>query len=246
MAKTSLDIFAGIRTYLDEAAPLDWTGPEVVYAANYAYQDVIGKVMEVYERYYETTTPFTYAVVANQQEYAIDPSIIKTTRVEINYSPTSIGSIPSRAVRIDMDEILTRLADSTTSGNLTNPGYYLHGSQDSQMIGFTPIPQASDTGNNKSISVWGIATPPLLQDAVTTNILIPFPDRFSWLIEIKAAADLLRKGQQQEAVAAEYIQTYDRKIIEMQTFLKERQSEGAWMIEDTAMEDIDFEVMSPW
>lgn len=241
MAKTLADLQTETRTYLDEASQLDWLDTEVNTAINRAYHDVVGAVMEVFEGFYNTTTPFTYAVVANQQEYTVDSSLIKVTRVEINYSPTSTGSIATRCTPIKMDELRLNLANTNATGSYFNAGYYLNGNIGAQKIGFAPIPTVSDT-TGQSISVWGIALPADLA-STSDNVNVPYADRYAYLISLRAAAQLLRKGQQEEAYAARYIAEYDIGKKEMQTFLKERQSDSAWMIEDAALEDIDFETV---
>ena len=95
MAKVLSQLQTGVRVYLDESAQQDFLDSEVIRSINYAYHDVAKSVMEVYQLYYETVTPFTYTVIANQQEYVIDPSLIKITRVEINYKPTDANSTPT-------------------------------------------------------------------------------------------------------------------------------------------------------
>lgn len=243
MSKTLTDLETNTRTYLDEASQADWLNTEVDYAINYAYHDVIASVIEVYELFYSTVNPFTYAIVLNQQEYAIDTSLIKVERVEINYQPNTANSVPSRCVAVAMDEIRGNLANTNTQGSYYSPGYYLHGQVGSQTIGFIPVPTLdSDTKGTKSISVWGVSLPgDLTSGSPTVNI--PYPDRFSYLISLRAAAQLLRKGQQEENAAARYEQMFSVGKQEMQTFLKERQADGPNMISDWLVEDIDFSVL---
>jgi hypothetical protein len=240
MAKTLTNLQTETRIYLDEATQNDWLDTEVILSINRAYHDVISFVMETYEQFYETLTPFTYALIANQQEYAIDASLIKVTRVEINYNPTVSGSQASRALSIKMDEIGRNLANTNSTGSSFSTGYYLHGSIGTQQIGFVPVPTSGDT-TGKSISVWGIALP---ADLVlgADNVNIPYADRFAYLISIRAAAQLLRKGQQEEAAASRYLQEYRQGVQDLMTFLKERQADGGWYIEDSLLSDIDFEV----
>ena len=243
MAKTLQDLQTEVRTYLDEAVQEDWTDTQVTMAVNRAYHDVCAFVMEIYEQFYETTSPFTYAVVANQQEYLIDPSLIKVTRVEINYNPLVTGSQPSRVLSVKSDEILRNLANADNPPNNTfASGYYLHGSIGSQYIGFVPVPQVSDT-TGQSISVWGIALPTDLVNS-GDNVNIPYADRFSYLVSLKAAAQLLRKGQEEEAAAGNYINEYRAGIVDLMNFLKDRQADGGTFIEDDILDDIDFEVLT--
>lgn len=241
MAKQLQDIQTEVRTYLDEATAADWLDSEVISSINRAYHDTASYVIEVYESFYEITSPFTYAIVANQQEYAIDPSLIKVTRVEINYNPTVSGSQPSRALSVKMDEVRRNLANTNSTGSSFSTGYYLHGSLGSQTIGFIPLPTVADI-TGKSISVWGIALPTDLTNGSDVNI--PYADRFSYLVSLKAAAQLLRKGQQEETAAARYLAEYRQGVQDMMTFLKGRQSDGAMMIEDDILDDIDFEVLA--
>lgn len=238
MAKTLSNLKVGTRVYLDESNAADFLDSEVLRSINYAYQDVVKEVMEVYEDFYATTTPFTYAVVANQQEYTIDSTLIKVTRVEINYKPQDANSKPIRALPVKKDEVLTNLAFNNTSGSFFNAGYYLHGPLSAQKIGFLPIPVNADT-TGQSISVWGVTLPSdLSADSDTVNI--PFVDNFAQLVELKAASILLSKGQQAEGASSKYIALYQDGIMRMKTFLKERQSDGVWMIEDGQLENIDF------
>jgi hypothetical protein len=242
MSKVFSNAQTGVRTYLDESAQIDFLDTEIASAINQAYHDVIGHVIEVYENYYNTTTPFTYAMVANQQEYTIDPSLIKVTRVEINYKPSDPNTQALRAVPVQTDELRLNLANSNAAGSYFNAGYYLHGNVGSQKIGFVPIPQESDTTGH-SISVWGVAMPLDLSTG-TDNINIPYADRYIYLINLRAAAILLRKGQQEEATATRYMLEYEAGIKEMQTFLFERQADDVRMIEDAELEDIDFSVIT--
>lgn len=241
MAKTLANLQTEARIYLDEAVQTDWLDTEVTLSINRAYHETVGFVIEVYEQFYETTTPFTYAIQANVQEYTIDASLIKVDRVEINYNPTTSGSKPSRCQPIKMDEIRGNLGNTNNAGSFFSAGYYIHGNIGSQNIGFIPIPTTSDT-TGKSMSVWGIALPTDLVNT-TDDVNIPYADRFSYLISLRAAAQLLRKGQQEEAVASRYLAEYRAGVQDMMTFLKERQSDDGWYIQDSVLEDIDFSTL---
>lgn len=241
MAKLLSDLQTETRTYLDEAVQTDWLDTEVISAINRAYHDVCSFVMEVYEQYYETTTPFTYSLVANQQEYTVDSSLIKITRVEVNFNPTVSGSQSSRLLSIKMDEVRRNLANTASTPSSFSSGYYIHGSIGTQTIGFIPIPTVGDT-TGKSISVWGIALP---TDLITgSNVNIPYADRFAYLVSLRAAAQLLRKGQQEESAASRYMAEYRQGCQDLMTFLKDRQADGGWYIEDSVLDDIDFEVLA--
>lgn len=238
--KVLLDCNTKVRVYLDEANQADWLDTEVKSAVNSAYHDLAGHVMEVYENFYETINPFTYAVVAQKQEYTIDPSLIKVTRVEINYDPTNVNSQAIRAIPVKSDELQLSLAYSGAMGSHFDAGYYLHGDMGNQTIGFVPIPTNADT-TGKSIAVWGNALPTDLVNN-SDNVNLPWADRFYYLIAMRAAGELLRKGQQEEATAARYMAEYQAGVQEMKTFLKERTSEGVWMVEDAVGENLDFQV----
>lgn len=242
MAKTFSDLQTETRVYLDEAVQTDWLDTEVKLAINRAYHETAAFVMEVYEQFYETTTAFTYAQVANTQEYTIDSSIIKVTRVEINYNPTTSGSQPSRCEPIKTDEIRGNLGNTNNAGSFFSAGYYVHGNIGAQTIGFIPIPTVSDPAGTKSISVWGIQLTTDLSNA-TDNVNIPWADRFAYLICLRAAAQLLRKGQQEENAAARYMAEYRSGVQDLMTFLKERQSDDGWYIQDSVIEDIDFSTL---
>lgn len=241
--KTLTNLQTEVRTYLDEATAADWLDAEVILSINRSYHNIISKVIEVYNDWYDdvTVNPFTYAIVANQQEYTIDSSIIKPTRVEINYSPTTTGSVSARAIPIVKDEVRGNLANTNNAGSFFSAGYYVRGNIGAQKIGFIPVPQTSDT-TGKSISVWGVTLPGDLVNG-GDNVNIPYVDNYSYLISLRAAAQLLRKGQQEENFAARYIAEYQAGIIEMQNFLKDRQSDDGQFIVDSQLEQIDFSTL---
>lgn len=242
MAKTLADIRTEVRIYLDESSAADFLDTEVLLAANRAYQDVCGSVMEIYEEYYATTTPFTYAIVANQQEYTIDSSLVKVTRVELNLDPSSGQPGAQRAIPVQMNEIRGNLGNTSSNGSFFSAGYYLHGDQGTQKIGFLPIPTISDTSPTKSIKVWGITLPSdLVNNTDTVNI--PYVDRFVYLISLRAAAQLLRKGQQEENNAQNYINEFEKGLVQMKSFLKDRQADDIHIITDVYGDNNDFTTM---
>jgi hypothetical protein len=244
MAKTFSDLQVGTRVYLDEASAADFLDTQVKRSINYAYHQVITGIIGVYQGYRETTTPFTYAVVANQQEYLIDSTIIKPTRVEINYSPQKSGSVPLRAIPIKMEEALLNISNSATSGSVFNAGYYIHGDIGLQYIGFIPIPQQGDLAG-KSISVWGYTLPTDLVNS-TDQPLIPYVDAWGYLIELKAAQILMSKGQENETVAAQYSNMYEQGLSKYIQFLYERQADGVNMITDSELDNLDFQTNPPF
>ena len=208
MAKQLSNLQIEVRSYLDEAVQTDWLDTEVITSINRAYHDVCSYVMEIYENFYETTTPFTYAVVANQQEYLIDPSLIKVTRVEVNYNPGVSGSTPSRALAVKMNEVLTNLANTNAAGSYFAICYYLHGPLGAQYMGLYPTPLSSDT-TGKSLAVWGIALPTDLVNS-TDNVNIPYADRFSYLVSLKQQRSYFvkdnRKREQQVIILTNIVQ----------------------------------------
>ena len=193
------------------------------------------KVIEVYQEYYFTTTPYTYSTVADQQEYTIASTLLKVERVEVNLNPTDANSQAQRATAIKMDEIPTNLNNSLLNGSpYFNVGYYLVGNQSAQKIGFLPVPQVAGTDN---ISVWGIDAPTDLS-ATTDPVLIPYVDNFAQIIAKIAAANLLKKGGQEVAAANDLLNSASQDILNYQTFISERTSDGALMIEEMAFDDI--------
>lgn len=244
MSKTLANLRVGVRVYLDEAQQADYLDTEVNRSINYAYHQVVTGIIGVYQGFRETTTPFTYAVVLNQQEYLIDPSIVKPTRVEINYAPQQSGSVPLRAIPIKMEEALLNISNSATSGSVFNAGYYIHGDIGSQYIGFIPIPEQADT-TKKSISVWGYVLPSdLVSD--TDQPLIPYADAWGYLIELKAAEILMSKGQENEQVAGQYMNKYEAGLSKYVQFLYERQADGVNMVVDVELDNLDFQTNPPF
>lgn len=235
MAKTLADLVSGVRTYLDEPQPIDFTEDQVLAAINYRYHYVVSKVVEVYQEFYLTTTPRRYSTVADIQEYAIDENFLKIERVEINFDVSNQNNNASRAVAIKMDQIPTNLSNSILNGSATvYAGYYIIGAQNVQKIGFIPVPPNDGVD---AIAVWGILAPSDLA-ATTDPVLIPYPDLFAQIIIKLAAGDLLKKGQQAVPAADDLIAEATADILNMQTFISERQSDGAWMIEESAYEDV--------
>jgi hypothetical protein len=238
MSKSLTNLRVGTRVYLDEAQQADFLDSEVDRSINYAYMDVAIEVMSIKEDYFFTTTPKYISTVANQQEYDVDSSLIKIRRVEINYNPSDVNSTAVRATAIKTEEIPLRLnANSLGSSGLFSSGYYVNGQQGNQKIGFTPVPQYAGTSN---VSIWGIALPDELSSVLDT-IKIPAPDAFGYLVELRAAAILLRKGQQAENYAVQYMRDYDQGILKMKNFLEDRQEDGVNMIADALNESTIFD-----
>lgn len=235
MAKTLNDLISNCRTILDEAQPADWTAAEVLYWINFAYQQLASKVMEVYEEFYFTTTPYTYSTIANQQEYTIASTLLKIERVEINLDPSNANSQAQRATAIKLEELPLNKNNNLLNGStFFNVGYYFIGNQSAQKIGFVPVPQNAGTNN---ISVWGIEAPVDLVNT-TDSVIIPFVDNFAQIIVKLAAANLLKKGQQEVQAADDLLKEAADDILNYQTFIKERQSDGPMMITEAAWDDI--------
>lgn len=238
MAKTLGNLRTGVRVILDEAQQVDFLDSEVLREINYAYHDVIGAVMEVYEGWYDTPTAFNITTVATQQQYTLDPSIIKTRRVEINYQPTTVGSQGIKAIPIELDELPLNLSNQGLGGSgIFNAGYYVLGNIGAQVIGFVPIPQIAGTN---AITVWATALPAdLVNDS--DNVNIPWADRFAKLVELKAGAELLRKGQQEVKAADDLMVSYQQGLLQMKSFIKDRKSDGVDMVQDLVLEDVQFD-----
>src|SRR3990167_5875318 len=231
MAKTLSNLQAQTRTYLDEATQSDWTDTEVTREINSKYMELYVGVVEVYEDYYSTRT--TVASVADQQEYTLPSDLYKIRRIEINYNPSNSNSLPRKAVNVPMDSVLRDLGNSALGISVyRNPAYYVRGNT----IGFIPFP--TETGAT-AIGIWYIKTVSELSDS-TDAIDIPFPDRYYEAISLEAAAMLLRKGQQEEVAARQYLQEAKELRIEMQIELEDRISDDAKSITDTVGEDLDF------
>jgi len=250
MSKTLLDCKTLARSYLDEASsnPTNsfvWDDTlDVVPAVNQSYHWLIGKIVEVYDDWLEDVSkvPFSYALVGKQQEYTVDSSLIKITRVEVDFSATGSEGNATRAVPIKKDEVRGNLGNTNNAGSFFSAGYYVRGFIGAQKIGFVPVPQNSDTGNNKSIFVWGVTLPSDLSQN-TDPVNIPWADNFYQIIGKRAAAICLRKGQKEEATAARYLAECENDAMAMQTFLKDRQSDDGQYIEDSVLEQIDFSTL---
>lgn len=236
MSKTTADLISDTRSYLDEAQPADWTAAEVLDAINYGYQYVASKVMEVYEDYYYTTTPTQYNTVASTQDYTIASTFLKVTRVEINYNTSDANSQPMRAIAIKLDDYqLNKSNDSLGGSGLYSCAYYLFGNESAQRIGFIPIPTRNGTN---AISVWGIQAPSDLS-AAADSVVLPYVDNFAGIVSKLAAGRLLKKGQQEVKAGNDLINEAMGDILNMQTWISERQSDGPKLISEAAWDDVD-------
>lgn len=231
MSKTLTVLRQQTRTYLDEATTADWTDVEVDREINVAYMKVYTAVVGVFEDYYSTKA--TASTVADQQEYSLPTDFYKARRVEINYTTSIADSVARRAIPVSLDAVLRDLGDSSSGVTvLRTPCYYIRGS----LIGFLPVP--TETGS-AAITLWYVKQISELSSASDT-IDIPFPDRYYDAIALQAAATLLRKGQQEEVVAARYLQEAKDLRDQMMAELEDRTADHTKQVEDLIGDDIDF------
>lgn len=235
MAKSLTNLRAQTRTYLDEVTTADWTETEVDREINYKYMELYAAIVEVYEDYYSTKSATN--TIEDQQEYSLPTDLWKIRRVEINYDVAATNSTPSRALRVTLDDVLRDLNNNTLGITVHSAAvYYVRGNT----LGFIPIPERSETA---AINIWYIKIPDELS-AATDVIDIPFPDRYGQLISLGAAGALLRKGQQEEAVAKQYLFDFEEGVKKMQRELEDRLADGARSITDTLGYDVSFDNFS--
>lgn len=228
--------------FIDEASEADWEDTEVDREINVGFHKVVTSVMETYENYYVIKSQFN--TVADQQEYnsthGVPTDIFKIKRVEINYNPSVSGATPSRAKPVDMEEVTTNLGSTLIGSTVTNlAAYYIYGQGSGSSgfhIGFIPIP---DEAGTNAVSLWYVPVQADLSDA-NTNVNIPYADNYYHLISLYAASTLLRKGQQEEEVAAKYMNEFNIGLLQMKQQLEERVSDSARSVIDTRRDDIDF------
>lgn len=238
--KTLQNLNDRTRMFLDEAVAADWTDPQVTVENNLAYHQVITAVISVWEEFYVTTSTFT--TVSNQQEYTsangVPTNIFKIRRLELNYSPSNAGSVGQLCLPINIDSVRQNLTNSATSVSvLNNAAYYLLGSETSPIIGFLPFPAH---GGANAAKIWYI---PIQSDLVNTSdtVLIPYADRYYHIISLIAAAQLLRKGQQEEAASAKYLQDADIGLERMKNELIDRKASDSKYIVDVLSEVTSFD-----
>lgn len=243
MAKTLANIRTQTRTYLDEATEADWEDSEVDQSINDGYHEVVTSVMETYEEFYVVTDLFDSA--ANQQEYGtadgLPTDIFKIRRLEVNYDVSNSNSIARRAIPVSIDSVLRDLGNSALGITVyRNPAYYLIGSSTGSSgikIGIIPKPTAVGTD---AIKLWYV---PVQADLTSSSDApnIPYADRYYKLISLYAAATLLRKGQQEEEVAQNYMKEFQFGLSKMQQQLEDRVADSGKSIVDTAGMDNDFD-----
>lgn len=227
MAKTYSTLRSHTRTYLDESSPADWTDAQINRELNFAYMEVYTAVVETFESYYRVVS--TANLVANQQEYAVPSDFLKMVRLEVKYDST--GDF-YKAGRFDFQQLSTGY-DNDTYGSTSRPLYQITGGY----IRLLPIPTTSVTSGLRMEYIKTISE--LSSD--TDEINIPFPDRYGRLITLGAAAQLLRKGQQEESVAAKYQEDFQIGLEKMKQELEDRNTDGTKVILDVLGENINFE-----
>lgn len=227
MSKTLLQLRTTTRMYLDEVSAADWSDAQIDEQINYKYLEVYTAVIDTFEDYYRTKS--TTNLIANQQEYALPSDFYKMRRLEAQYVD---GADFYKVTRFEFDQVLTRSVQSSQIGSTSKPNYYLSGT----FLGLLPIPTQSITNG---LVMWYIKQVPELSSN-TDQIDIPFPDRYAGMIPKAAAAELLRKGQQEEDVAAKYLEEFERMLLKMQQELEDRKAEGSKMIIDTVGDSMDF------
>lgn len=242
MAKTLANLRSQTRMYLDEATTDDWTTAETDVEINAGYHEVATSAMDAYEEYYVKTANFDS--VANQQEYdttdGIPSDIYKIRRLEINYDVDNSNSIARRARPVRMDSVLRDLGNSALGITVyRNPAYFIYGSSTGASglkIGL--IPEPTKAGTN-AFKIWYV---PFIADMAssTDNPNIPYPDRYAKLISLYAASQLLRKGQQEEAVAAQYLDDFEKGLMKMKRELEGRIDDDSKSVIDVKGEDVDF------
>lgn len=231
MAKTRSTLRTDTRSYLDESTEADWKDTDLNRSINKYYQKVVTAVMETFEDYYLTEA--TADTVADQQEYSLPTDFFKIRRVEINYDIDNSNSAFSRALRFDIDAARGRLAETNLGiGVVRNPSYYIQG----DLIGFLPIP--SNNGD-EAIKIWYVRYISDMDDD-TDTIDIPYPDRYYEIITKFAAAEALRKGQQEPTEAKRLYDEAKADLEEMKRQLEDRIAEGAKTVIDTSGENLDF------
>jgi hypothetical protein len=226
--------------YLDEVTQKSWTDAEVLREINFSYQSLATKVMTTYEDYYVTYIALN--MIPNQQYYGatdgVPTDIFKVRRFELNYDVTSNPKGFLKAFPVNFSLIRDELSNAGV-GAQRNPRYFVTGFGASFQIGLIPVPDLASTGG---IRLWYTPIIPNVT-AQTDTFNIPYPDRYSGIIALEAAANLLRKGQQEEAVAARYIAEADAMKDTMMQELEDRISDEGRMIEDTQMMNTDFSLV---
>ncbi len=234
------DVIAQTRTYLDEVSPKSWTDYEVKREVNNGYGELITATIQVFEDYYLRRTDFN--LKANQQEYGIvdgvPADVYKIKRIEFNPQTSSNPNSFYRASPISMNKFSSSLVN-TALGTSSTPLYYTYGFKDTFTLGFLPIPKIDSTNG---VRFWHIYTVPMMVND-TDEVNIPYAERYASDIAQYAAGVLLRKGQQEEAVAARYLQEFAAGKADMMEELKQRNVDDSLVITDSLGVNTDFSLI---
>jgi len=231
MAKTLLVARSDTRHYLDESTEADWLDSDLNRIINKQYQRVATAAMQTFENYYITEA--TTDTEAGVQEYELPSDFFKLRRVEINYDMATPNSSFSRALPIDLDQVRTQL-DNSNSGSsiLRSPSYYIQGS----IIGFRPIPSKD---GDEAVKIWYVKqVPDLVYDIDVFDI--PYADRYYGIITKAAAAEALRKGQQEPVEAKRLEDEAQADLDRMIRELEDRVAEESKGVIDVSGDNLDF------
>lgn len=240
MAFHQADCIAQTRTYLDEVSPKSWTDTEVIREVNNGYGELITAVIQVFEDFYQRRTDFS--LIANQQEYkttdGVPTDVYKIKRIEFNPQVATNPNSFYRASPTNINNFRSSIANQNL-GSTSMPLYYTYGFGADMTIGFLPIPSVNSTGG---VRLWYIYEVPMMV-APTDEVNIPYAERYASLIAQYAAAVLLRKGQQEEAVAKQYMAEFDEGKQQMMEELKQRNVDDAGVIMDSIGLNTDFSMV---
>lgn len=226
MAVNFLELRNHTRTFLDESVAADWTDAQVNREINYAYMEVYTAILEVHEDYYRKIV--TTNLTANETEYALPSDFHKLRRLELQYDAAETRI---KATRQPFDQ-LSGEYNSATYGSTNRPIYEISGNN----LRILPMPLVTVSNGMRLIYIKELPT--LSDDA--DEIDIPFANRYASLIPFRSAAVLLRKGQQEEAVANKYDLRFEAEMEKMKQELKDRYNDGTAVILDTLGDNLDF------
>jgi hypothetical protein len=240
MAKTLANVRTHVRSLLDEASAADWTDLELNKLINNRYHRVISAVVNVYEDFYITTA--LWNSVANQEEYGssdgVPTDIYKIRRLELNYDVSSSSNAPVICTNVPMDAIMRDLAYTNAGvGTRITSGtaYYTYGFGSSIKIGF--ITKPDKTGTN-AVKIWYIPEAADLSSD-SSNVNIPYADRYWQLITDGSTGDALRFGQQGDEIADKYDIKFESGLAVMQQELEDRIAHGVKQILDVQGDNLD-------
>jgi hypothetical protein len=226
MAKNLLNLNTNCRMILDEVSEADWTDSQINVEINYAYMEMYTAVVETYEDYYRKVV--TGPLFASRQDYLAPTDMYKLRRLEIKFY-TGDDYVKVTPVSFDQNN---HAIDTTVYTNTNRPVYDLSG----DYIRILPLPPTDTTGRMRLTYITTIAELSANDDVVN----LPFPDRFAQYIVLGACAKLLKKGQQEEAVARGYNEEFQIGIEKMKNELENRYADGAKMISDSLGQDNNF------